>query len=36
MARDFDRQVADLQDRAAILNWLTRLGTPPTVAVTMP
>jgi hypothetical protein len=28
MARDFDRQVAELQVRAAILNRLTRLGTP--------
>jgi hypothetical protein len=36
MARDFDRQVAELQIRAAILNRFTRLGTPTTVAVTMP
>jgi hypothetical protein len=36
MARDFDRQVAELQVRAAILNHFTRLGTPTTVAVTMP
>ena len=36
MARDFDRQVAELQVRAAILNRFTRLGTPTTVAVTMP
>lgn len=36
MARDFDRQVAELQIRAAILNRFTRLGTPMTVAVTMP
>jgi len=35
MARDFDRQVAELQVRAAILNRFTRLGTPVTVAVTM-
>jgi len=35
LARDFDRQVAELQVRAAILNWFTRLGTPKTVAVTM-
>jgi chromosome condensin MukBEF MukE localization factor len=28
MARDFDRQVAELQVRAAVLNRLTRLGTP--------
>jgi len=34
MARDFDRQVAELQVRAAILNRFTRLGTPTTV--TMP
>jgi hypothetical protein len=31
MARDFDRQVAELQIRAAILNRFTRLGTPMTV-----
>jgi hypothetical protein len=30
-ARDFDRQVAELQVRAAILNRFTRLGTPTTV-----
>jgi hypothetical protein len=36
MARDFERQVAELQVRAAILNRFTRLGTPTTVAVTMP
>jgi hypothetical protein len=35
MARDFDRQVAELQIRNAILNRFTRLGTPATVAVTM-
>jgi hypothetical protein len=28
MARDFDRQVAELQVRAAVLNRFTRLGTP--------
>jgi hypothetical protein len=28
MARDFDRQVAELQVRAAILNRFTQLGTP--------
>ena len=28
MARDFDRQVAELQIRAAILNRFTGLGTP--------
>jgi len=33
MARDFDRQVAELQVRAAILNRFTRLGTPQTVAM---
>ena len=31
MARDFDRQIAELQVRAAILNRFTRLGTPMTV-----
>ncbi len=34
MARDFDRQVAELQVRAAVLNRFTRLGTP--ITVTMP
>ena len=33
MARDFDRQVTELQVRAAILNRFTRLGTPTTVTV---
>ncbi len=33
MARDFDRQVAELQVRAAILNRFTQLGTPVTVRV---
>lgn len=33
MARDFDRQVAELQARAAILNRFPRLGTPTTVAM---
>ena len=33
MARDFDRQVAELQVRAAVLNGFTRLGTPITVAM---
>ncbi|WP_075790967.1 IS5 family transposase [Massilia putida] len=33
MARDFDRQVAELQMRAAILNRFTWLGTPRTVAM---
>jgi len=30
-ARDFDRQVAELQIRAALLNRFTQLGTPRTV-----
>jgi len=33
IARDFDRQVAELQVRAAVLNRFTRLGTPITVPV---
>lgn len=33
MARDFDRQVAELQVRAAILNRFTALGTPMTMRV---
>ena len=33
MARDFDRQVAGLQIRAAILNRFTALGTPQTQRV---
>ena len=33
MARDFDRQVAELQIRAAILNGFTALGTPQTQRV---
>ena len=32
-ARDFDRQVAEIQIRAVILNGFTALGTPRTVAV---
>jgi len=36
MARDVDRQVAELQVRAAIVNRFARLGTPTTVAVNMP
>lgn len=36
MARDLDRQVAELQVHAAILNLFTRLDTPITVAATMP
>lgn len=31
MARDFDRQAAELQVRAAVLNRFTRPGTPITV-----
>jgi hypothetical protein len=33
IARDFDRQVAELQVLAAMLNRFTRLGTPSTVAM---
>jgi hypothetical protein len=33
MARNFDRQVAELQVRAAILNRFTRLGTSTTVVM---
>jgi chromosome condensin MukBEF MukE localization factor len=33
MARDFNRQAAELQIRAAILNRFTRLGTPTTVVM---
>lgn len=33
MARDFDRQVLELQIRASIFNRSTRLGTPETVRV---
>ena len=33
MARNFERQVVELQIRAAILNRFTRLGTPTTVRV---
>jgi hypothetical protein len=33
MARDFDRQVAELQVRVAILNRFTQLGMPNTVAM---
>jgi hypothetical protein len=33
MARDYDRQVAELQVRAAVLNRFTRLGTPLTVGM---
>lgn len=36
MARTFDRQVAELQVRIALLNRFTRLGTPTTVAVPVP
>jgi len=33
MVRDFDRQVAELQIRAALLNRFTQLGTPQTVCL---
>ena len=33
MARNFDRQVAEIQIRAAVLNGYTALGIPKTVAV---
>lgn len=33
MARDFDRQVAEVQIRAAILNGYTDLGIPQTVTI---
>lgn len=33
MARDFDRQVAELQIRIAVLNGFTALGIPVTEAV---
>ena len=33
MAREFDRQVAELQVRAAVLNGYTALGTPVTEPV---
>jgi hypothetical protein len=33
MARDFDRQVAEVQIRAAILNGYTALGIPETISV---
>jgi hypothetical protein len=36
IARYVDRQVTVLQVRAAILNRLTKLGTPTTLAMTMP
>jgi len=36
MAREFQCQITELQVRIAILNRFTRLGTPTTVAVTMP
>ncbi len=32
MSRDFDRQVAEVQIRAAVLNRFTALGIPMTVA----
>ncbi|MEY4592172.1 MAG: hypothetical protein RIR18_1067, partial [Pseudomonadota bacterium] len=34
MSRNFDRQVAELQVRASLLNRFTQLGTPVTVAMT--
>jgi hypothetical protein len=33
MAKDFDRQVAELQVRIAVLNGYTTLGIPVTVSV---
>ncbi len=33
MARDFDRQVAEVQIRVAALNRFTALGIPTTVAI---
>jgi hypothetical protein len=36
MSRDFDRQVAELQVRAALLNRFTQLGTPVIVAAINP
>ena len=33
MARDFDRQVAEVQVRTAVMNGYTALGIPVTVAV---
>ena len=33
MARDFDRQVAEVQVRIAVMNGCTALGIPVTVAV---
>ena len=36
MARDFDRQVTELQIRCAVLNGYTALGIPVTVAVGLP
>jgi hypothetical protein len=33
MARDFDRQVAEVQVRIAVMNGYTALGIPITVAV---
>jgi hypothetical protein len=35
MDLDFDRQIAELQVHAAILNWLTQSGIPTTMAVSM-
>lgn len=36
MARDFDRQIAELQVRAVMLNRFTQLGMPETVRVGYP
>lgn len=36
MARDFERQVAEMQGRATILNRFTQFGAPMRVAETMP
>ena len=33
MSRDFDRQVAEVQTRAAVMNRFTALGIPVTVAM---
>ncbi|GAW35584.1 hypothetical protein RA2_02647 [Roseovarius sp. A-2] len=33
MSRDFDRQVAEVQIRAAVMNRFTALGIPVTVAL---
>jgi hypothetical protein len=33
MSRDFDRQIAEVQTRAAVMNRFTALGIPATVAL---